>query len=102
MNNHIITGVSGKLTILSLDRSTISSFPEVNVNWLYSVDAIPIEWKYMYMKDGIDFAEFIVDTTCKIHRFQSGLGTCGGPIDILLLTKDGGKWIRHKVFKPET
>lgn len=38
MNDKIITGVNGKLTILSLDRSIIASFPEVNVNWLYSVD----------------------------------------------------------------
>ena len=38
MNNHIITGVSGKLTILSTDRKAIASFPEVDVNWLYSIE----------------------------------------------------------------
>ena len=74
--------------------------PKAISNLLTGDNAIPIEWNFMYMKDGIDFAEFLVDTTCKIHRFQSGLGTCGGPIDILLLTKDNGKWIKHKVFNP--
>ena len=54
----------------------------------------------MQLKDGIDFAEFLIDVTCKVHRFQTGLGTCGGPIDILLLTKDYSKWIRHKVINP--
>ena len=32
VNNHIITGVNGKLTVLSLDRSTIASFSEVTSN----------------------------------------------------------------------
>ena len=74
--------------------------PRVIANLLSGENAIPIEWNFMQLKDGIDFAEFLVDTTCKIHRFQTGLGTCGGPIDILLLTKDNCKWIRHKILNP--
>ena len=27
--------------------------------------------------------------------------TCGGDIDILVLTKDDSFWFRHKVYKPE-
>ena len=69
-------------------------------NLLTGENAIPIEWDFMQLKDGIDFAEFLADITCKVHRFQKGLGTCGGPIDILLLTKDYSKWIRHKIFNP--
>lgn len=74
--------------------------PSVITNILTGNHANPIEWNFMQLKDGIDFAEFLVDATCKIHRFQSGIGTCGGPIDILLLTKGYSKWIRHKVFNP--
>ena len=74
--------------------------PKVLSLLLTGENAIPIEWNFMYMKDGIDFAEFLVDVTCKIHRFQSGLATCGGPIDILLLTKDYARWIKHKVLNP--
>ena len=75
---------------------------ELNVisNILNGANAIPIEWNFMQLKDGIDFAEFLIDITCKIHRFQTGLGTCGGPIDILLLTKGYTKWIRHKIINP--
>ena len=38
MNNCIITGVNGKLTILSTDRSVIATFPEIIVNWIYTID----------------------------------------------------------------
>lgn len=72
--------------------------PKVISNILTGANAIPIEWDFMQLKDGIDFAEFLIDITCKIHRFQTGLGTCGGPIDILLLTKGYTKWIRHKII----
>lgn len=74
--------------------------PKVISNILTGANAIPIEWNFMQLKDGIDFAEFLIDITCKIHRFQTGLGTCGGPIDILLLTKGYTKWIRHKIINP--
>lgn len=74
--------------------------PKVISNILTGSNAIPIEWRFMQLKDGIDFAEFLIDITCKIHRFQTGLGTCGRPIDILLLTKGYTKWIRHKIINP--
>lgn len=72
--------------------------PQVLANLLGGEKGIPIEWEYMQLKDGVDFAEFLIDVTCKIHRFQKGLGTCGGPIDILLLAKNYSKWVKHKVF----
>ena len=74
--------------------------PKVIANLLTGEHAIPIEWRCMQLKDGIDFAEFLVDVTCKIHRFQTGIGTCGGPIDTLLITKDYSKWIKHKILAP--
>lgn len=74
--------------------------PKVIANLLTGEHAIPIEWHCMQLKDGIDFAEFLVDVTCKIHRFQTGIGTCGGPIDTLLITKDYSKWIKHKILAP--
>lgn len=59
---------------------------------------ISINWQFMEQRDAIDFATYIVEATCFAHRFQLQLGTCGGPVDILLLTADGPRWIRHKVF----
>lgn len=54
----------------------------------------------MPLKDAIDFAEFLIDLTIKSQRFEMKMATCGGEIDILVLTKDKPFWYRHKVFKP--
>lgn len=54
----------------------------------------------MPLKDAIDFADFLVDLTIKSQRFEMKMATCGGDIDILVLTKDESFWYRHKVFKP--
>lgn len=56
-------------------------------------------WHLMQLKDGADLAEFIVDTTIKYERFAEGIQTCGGPIDVLIITKDDAFWYMHKVFK---
>ncbi|MBR4461629.1 MAG: hypothetical protein IKS51_03515 [Erysipelotrichaceae bacterium] len=56
------------------------------------------DWNHMYLKDGIELAEFMIDVNCKAQRFSIGVATCGGPIDILLITKDQARWIRHKIL----
>ena len=54
----------------------------------------------MPLKDAVDFAEFLIDLTIKSQRFEMKVVTCGGPIDLLVLTKDESFWYRHKIFKP--
>lgn len=56
-------------------------------------------WVTMPLKDGVDLAEFIVDTTIKYQRFQDGIQTCGGAIDILVINKDRAFWYQHKLYK---
>lgn len=66
------------------------------------VNATPVmntNEKLMPLKDGIDFSEFMVDLTIKYQRFSDRIKTCGGPIDILVLTKDTAFWHKHKLFK---
>lgn len=58
------------------------------------------DWNHMYLKDGIELAEFMVDVNCKAQRFTSSIATCGGPIDILLITKNEARWIKHKILRP--
>lgn len=61
---------------------------------------MPISWGLMTLKDGVDFAEFLVSTTINYERFSDDIQTCGGPIDILVINKDGAFWYKHKIFKP--
>lgn len=60
------------------------------------------DWEHMYLKDGIELAEFMIDVNCKAQRFSVGVATCGGSIDILLITKDDAKWIKHKILNNAT
>lgn len=57
-------------------------------------------WNTMPLKDAIGFAEFLVDATIKYERFCDDIQTCGGDIDILVITKDEAFWKRHKIFNP--
>lgn len=70
------------------------------VNLMASNKSMKIDWNFMQLKDGIDFAEFMVDLTIKTQRFSIGLATCGGAIDILVITKDYTKFIKHKILHP--
>ena len=56
-----------------------------------------IDMDTMPLKDAIDFSEFMVDVTIKYQRFSDRIQTCGGPIDVLVLTKDGAFWYRNKL-----
>ena len=70
------------------------------VSLMGASNPMKIDWKFMQLKDGIDFAEFMVDLTIKSQRFSLGLATCGGAIDILVITKDYAKFIKHKILHP--
>ncbi|MEF3245426.1 MAG: hypothetical protein K6343_05565 [Caldisericaceae bacterium] len=59
----------------------------------------PIPWDAMPLQDAIDFAVFAIRTTIDTMRFQARPKTVGGPIDVLLITKEGGQFIRKKEIK---
>ncbi len=57
-----------------------------------------IDYNIMPLKDALDLAEFLANTVITYQRFEAKLATCGGPIDLLVITKDYAKFIRHKVL----
>lgn len=59
-----------------------------------------VDYKLMPLRDAIDFSEFIVETSIKYQRFEKKIATCGGPIDLLVITKDYTKFTRHKILHP--
>ncbi len=67
---------------------------------LNSQPPTPINHNLMPLKDAVDFAEFLIDVTIKLQRFEMKPKTCGGDIDVLVLTKDDAFWHKHKLFKP--
>ncbi|KZR60404.1 hypothetical protein [Pseudobacillus badius] len=60
----------------------------------------PFNFDLMPLKDAVDMAEFIAEIAIKYMRFSDQISTCGGPIDILVITKDYTEFYRHKILKP--
>jgi hypothetical protein len=67
-----------------------------------------INWGTMTLQDAIDFSVLMIQTTSAIQRFSDGIQAdpgdvpgVGGPIDVLVLTPDGPKWIKQKELKIE-
>ena len=65
-----------------------------------------INWGAMPMQDAVDFSVLVIQTTSAIQRFSDGVQGdpgdvpgVGGPIDILVITPDGAKWIQKKELK---
>lgn len=57
---------------------------------------LEVAWDLMTLQDGIDFAEYAIQTTIDTLRFQIASKTVGGPIDILVIKPNGAKWIARK------
>lgn len=60
----------------------------------------PIIWDAMALQDAVDLSVFAIRTTIDTIRFQARPKNVGGPIDVLVITPDGAKWIQRKELKP--
>lgn len=78
---------SGQKTVIA---KIMNGDPPFNVNW-----------NLMSLKDAIDFAEFLVNTTIQYERFNDALQSCGGDVDILVLTPQQTFWHQHKIYAPK-
>jgi len=63
---------------------------------LMEITGARINWHLMNAQDAIDFAIYAVRTTIDTMRFEARPKNVGGPIDVLLLTPQGSRWIQRK------
>jgi len=61
--------------------------------------SFPIVWDALPLQDAIDFSIFAIRTTIDTIRFQARPKNVGGPIDVLVLTPDGARWIQRKELR---
>lgn len=60
----------------------------------------PIIFDGMPVQDAVDLAEFIIETTIGLSRFEIGTPSCGGPIDIAVILPDiKFEWIQKKKLR---
>ena len=69
--------------ILSKDNS--SYYPETD-----------FAWQVMSLQDAVNISQFAIETTIKMMKFWCGRKTVGGPIDLLVITPTGLKWLKQK------
>ena len=62
---------------------------------------LSIDIKALSVADTVEFTEFLMDTVIKLQKFEMKPKVCGGPVDVLLLTRDGAMWCKHKLFGRE-
>ncbi len=55
-----------------------------------------IEWGFFSLQDAIDFAVYAIESTIELMRFQPRTQTVGGPVDVLVITPEGAKWVHRK------
>lgn len=85
--------------VLQLNGATpvnINKALVIDANAVEAYDKANIAWEYMSLQDAIDFSRYAIETTVKTMQFQSVAKTVGGPIDILIITPNGARWIKHK------
>ena len=61
----------------------------------------PIIWGAMALQDAIDFSTYAIRTTIDTIRFQARQKNVGGPIDVIVITPDGARWIKRKELMSE-
>ena len=83
----ILTGILGPLVLPGPEGKTLT------------LAKPPIIWDAMALQDAIDFSTYAMRTTIDTIRFQARPKNVGGPIDILIITRDGASWIQRKKLK---
>ncbi|HJX61698.1 MAG TPA: hypothetical protein VJ578_03925, partial [Dehalococcoidia bacterium] len=68
---------------------------------LQEISAARVNWHLLNVQDAIDFAIYAVRTTIDAMRFEARPKNVGGPIDVLLLTPAGARWIQRKELHGE-
>lgn len=58
----------------------------------------PIHISYFTLQDAIDFCLYAVQVTRDTMRFQTRAKTVGGPVDVLVITPEGGRWVSQKTI----
>jgi len=58
-----------------------------------------VYWGGMPLQDAIDLAYSLIATSKDFHKYGSGPPTCGGPIDVAIISNGRFEWIKQKELK---
>ena len=70
------------------------------VNRLIEKTQLPL-FAAMPLQDAVDYAVHLIRTTIDTMRFEPRFPGVGGPIDVLLITPGGTRWVQRKELRGE-
>src|SRR3990172_543892 len=68
------------------------------VNRLIDPKHLPL-FPAMPLQDAVDYAVHLIRTTIDTMRFEPRFPSVGGPIDVLVVTPDGMRWVQRKELR---
>ena len=69
-------------------------------NRLIDANVLPL-FPAMPLQDAVDYAVHLIRTTIDTMRFEPRFPSVGGPIDVLVVTPDGMRWVQRKELRGE-
>ncbi len=96
-NNKIYYGMmyGGEIDILQSILNSVKITDEKGNEKIIKM-VYPVLWREMTLRDAIDFSIYAIRTTIDTMRFQERPKIVGGPIDVLLISPEGAKFIQNK------
>ncbi len=100
--SRLILGYDSKLFKLPVIRSMGKKTTENMRNQIRGLEYY-IQWSLITLQDAVNLAVFLIKSTSIIQQFADGISMdvgdiqgVGGPIDVVLITKDKIEWINKK------
>ena len=99
--SRLVLGIAPETTKVLIDAGIKPDDAKLLTQKLASASQAQVLEPSMPVKDAIDLARFLAETTVSFVRFLPGANTVGGELDIGTVTKfEGFRWIKRKHFYP--
>lgn len=60
---------------------------------------VQVPYYALTLQEGVDWARFLLQAQIQYQRFSSETQTCGGPVDVVVMTPQGGwQWVQRKTL----
>lgn len=100
--DRLILGVGSKFKDVLIAEGVPEDQVQDGANRVIGHLRVPVVLAAMPIKDAIDLATFMVETTIRFVGFNMRAATVGGPIEVAAITKhEGFKWVQRKLFFSE-
>jgi len=89
-------GIQQAFQVMGVTQEQIQKFMGAQPQFLEAGLFDPV----MPLQDAVDLARFLIQTTIQFERFKPGAPTCGGPVDLAVITHRAGfKWVAQKSIR---